>query len=51
VNASEQKGGFVVEATVECFNGEDAPKLLARIITEAKEALRDARHKLVGDAA
>ena len=51
VNASEQKAGFTVDVTVECFQGEDAPFLLANKVTEVKKAMRDAGHKLVGDAA
>lgn len=50
-NATEQKGGFVVDVTVETYNGEDAPTLLAQKVTETKDAMRAAGHKLVGDAA
>jgi len=50
-NASEQKAGFTVEVTVECFQGENAAARLAQKVTEVQKALRDAGLKLVSDAA
>jgi len=49
VNAKEQGKGFTVEATVECYQGEDAPTMLAQKIMEVQTALRAKGLKLVAD--
>jgi len=49
VNASEQKAGFVIDATVECYQGEDAPTMLAQKIMEVQTAMRAKGLKLVAD--
>ena len=52
VNATEAaKGGFRLEVTVECFNGENAAELLAKQIEEVRKTLAMRGLGLASDAA